>query len=90
MFRVYAHLYWAHFTEPFYHLNLEKQLNSCFSHFVLTACALDMLKPQELEPMQPLIDLWAANGTFPQGSKAYEYANLSAGQRLLQLGGVAP
>ncbi|KAI0854909.1 Mob1/phocein [Xylaria cubensis] len=85
MFRVYAHLYWAHFIDPFYHLNLEKQLNSCFSHFVLTACALDMLKPQELEPMQPLIDLWAANGTFPPGSKAYEYANHRVGERLLQL-----
>lgn len=89
MFRVYAHLYWAHFIEPFYHLNLEKQLNSCFSHFVLTATALDMLRPQELEPMQPLIDLWAANGTFPPESKAYEYANLRAGERLLQLGGVS-
>ncbi|ETS87145.1 hypothetical protein PFICI_00973 [Pestalotiopsis fici W106-1] len=86
MFRVYAHLYWAHFVDPFYHLNLEKQLNSCFSHFVLTACALDMLKPQELEPMQPLIDLWAANGTFPAGSKAYDYANHKAGDRLMQLG----
>ncbi|KAF7548693.1 hypothetical protein G7046_g8584 [Stylonectria norvegica] len=90
MFRVYAHLYWAHFSEPFYHLNLEKQLNSCFSHFVLTATALDMLKPAELEPMQPLIDLWAANGTFPPESKAYEYANLRAGERLLQLAGIAP
>ncbi|KAK1755300.1 maintenance of ploidy protein mob2 [Echria macrotheca] len=89
MFRVYAHLYWAHFVDPFYHLNLEKQLNSCFSHFVLTATALDLLKPQELEPMQPLIDLWAANGTFPPESKAYEYANLKAGTRLLQLGGMA-
>lgn len=89
MFRVYAHLYWAHFIEPFYHLSLEKQLNSCFSHFILTATALDMLKPHELEPMQPLIDLWAANGTFPAESKAYEYANLRAGERLLQLGGVA-
>ncbi|KAG5664051.1 hypothetical protein KAF25_006636 [Fusarium avenaceum] len=85
MFRVYAHLYWAHFSEPFYHLNLEKQLNSCFSHFVLTATALDMLKPAELEPMQPLIDLWAANGTFPPESKAYEYSNIRAGERLLQL-----
>ncbi|KYK57692.1 Mob1/phocein [Drechmeria coniospora] len=88
MFRVYAHLYWAHFTVPFYHLNLEKQLNSCFSHFVLTATALDMLKPQELEPMQPLLDIWAANGTFPPESKAYEYANLRAGERLLELAGV--
>jgi hypothetical protein len=88
MFRVYSHLYWAHFVDPFYHLNLEKQLNSCFSHFVLTATALDLLKPQELEPMQPLIDLWAANGTFPPESKAYEYANLRAGERLLRLAGV--
>lgn len=89
MFRVYAHLYWAHFVEPFYHINLEKQLNSCFSHFVLTATALDMLKPHELEPMQPLIDLWAANGTFPQGSKAHEFANVQVGERLLQISGVA-
>ncbi|KAG6093839.1 hypothetical protein E4U14_000195 [Claviceps sp. LM454 group G7] len=88
MFRVYSHLYWAHFTEPFYHLNLEKQLNSCFSHFLLTATALDMLKPQELEPMQALIDLWAANGTFPPESKAYEYANLSTGERLIQMAAV--
>lgn len=87
MFRVYAHLYWGHFTEPFYHLSLEKHLNSCFSHFVLTATALDMLKPHELEPMQPLIDLWAANGTFPAESKAYEFANLKAGARLMALGG---
>ncbi|KAL1839141.1 hypothetical protein VTJ49DRAFT_1837 [Mycothermus thermophilus] len=89
MFRVYAHLYWAHFVEPFYHLNLEKQLNSCFSHFVLTATALDMLKPQELEPMQALIDLWAANGTFPPESTAYSYANLQVGARLLQMAGMA-
>jgi hypothetical protein len=88
MFRVYAHLYWAHFIEPFYHLNLEKSMNSCFSHFILTATEIDMLKPQELEPMQPLIDLWAANGTFPNKSKAYACANIRAGERLLQLAGV--
>ena len=89
MFRVYAHLYHSHFVEPFYHLNLEKQLNSCFSHFLLTATALDLLRPHELEPMQPLIDLWAANGTFPPESKAYQLANVRAGQRLLQIGGVS-
>ncbi|ROT36870.1 Mob1/phocein [Sodiomyces alkalinus F11] len=89
MFRVYAHLYWAHFTDPFYHLNLEKQLNSCFSHFVLTATALDLLKPTELEPMQPLLDLWAANGTFPPESKAYEYANIKVGEHLLKVAGAS-
>jgi hypothetical protein len=89
MFRVYSHLYWAHFVEPFYHLNLDKHMNSCFSHFVLTATEIDMLKPHELEPMQPLIDLWAANGTFPTESKAYACANLKAGERLLALTQVA-
>lgn len=88
MFRVYAHLYWAHFVDPFYHLNIEKSMNSCFSHFILTATEIDMLKPQELEPMAPLIDLWAANGTFPKTSKAYGMANIKAGERLLQIAGV--
>lgn len=46
-----------------------------------------MLKPQELEPMAPLIDLWAANGTFPKTSKAYAGANVKAGERLLQIAG---
>ena len=91
MFRVYAHLYWNHFVDPFYHLNLEKALNSCFSHFILTATALDMLSPHDIEPMQALIDLWAANGTFPPESKAYGYANLAAGQQLMRVtGGSGP
>jgi hypothetical protein len=89
MFRVYSHLYWAHFIDPFYHLSLEKPMNSCFSHFVLTATEIDMLKPHELEPMQPLIDLWAANGTFPKESKAYACANLKAGERLLAISGAS-
>lgn len=85
IFRVYAHLYWDHFVEPFYHLGLEKQLNSCFSHFVLTATALDMLQPGELEPMQYLIDLWAADGTFPEESKVYTCANLERGKYIMRL-----
>ncbi|POR32688.1 Uncharacterized protein TPAR_07095 [Tolypocladium paradoxum] len=86
IFRVYAHLYWSHFIDPFYHLNLEKQLNSCFSHFILTATTLDMLKHNELEPMQYLIDLWAADGTFPPESRAYKYADLERGKYILSLG----
>ncbi|KAG9246304.1 Mob1/phocein [Calycina marina] len=87
MFRVYAHLYWHHFVEPMYHLNLERSMNSCFSHFILTGLELDMLKPSELEPMQPLVDLWAVNGTFPETSKAYKSANLKAGNYLMAIGG---
>lgn len=83
MFGVYSHLFWAHFVDPFYHLNLDKHLNSCFSHFVLTAAEIGMLTPQEFQPMQSLIDLWAANGTFPPESKAYACADLQAGRRLM-------
>lgn len=85
IFRVYAHLYWGHFVEPFYHFNLEKQLNSCFSHFLLTATTLDMLQPAELEPMQYLIDLWAADGTFPPESRPYSYANVERGRFIQSL-----
>ncbi|KAH8905456.1 Mob1/phocein [Coniochaeta sp. PMI_546] len=87
MFRVYAHLYWSHFEDPMYHLGLEKSMNSCFSHFILTATTLDLLAPADLEPMQALVDLWAANGTFPKESRAYAYANLRVGERLLALAG---
>lgn len=86
MFRIYAHLYWSHFIDPFFHLCLEKQLNSCFSHFLLTAISLDMLERHEVEPMQDLINLWVADGTFPAESKAYVYGDLERGQFLLRLG----
>lgn len=87
MFRVYAHLYWSHFDDMF-NLNLEKAMNSCFSHFILTATTLNLLRRSDMEPMQALIDLWAALGTFPESSKAYELANLSVGQFLVQKSGV--
>ncbi|CAI6089381.1 unnamed protein product, partial [Clonostachys chloroleuca] len=89
MFRVYAHLFWDHFLEPFYHLNLEKSLNSCFSHFILTATTLDLLKLEDIEPMKPLIDLWAADGTFPPESKAYTYADVEQGKELMELSAAA-
>lgn len=87
IFRVYSHLYWSHFVTPLYHLNLEKQLNSCFSHFIMTATTLELLSPKDLEPMQYLIDLWAADGTFPPESKAYACASQERGRYLLSLGG---
>ncbi|RSL95052.1 hypothetical protein CDV31_014066 [Fusarium ambrosium] len=86
IFRVYAHLYWDHFIDPFYHLNLEKHLNSCFSHFILTATALDLLQPSDVGSMQDLINLWAADGTFPPESRAYSFANLERGKYILSLG----
>lgn len=87
MFRVYAHLYHNHFVEPFYHLNLEKQLNSCFSHFAMTAAELGLLKAEDFEPLQGLVDLWAAMGTFPTDSKVYQYADVAKGKQVLDTAG---
>ncbi|KAH8885068.1 Mob1/phocein [Thozetella sp. PMI_491] len=86
MFRVYAHLYWSHYDDLF-SLNLEKAMNSCFSHFILTATTLNLLRRSDMEPMQPLIDLWAALGTFPENSRAYESANVTVGQLLVRKAG---
>lgn len=85
MFRVWAHLYWGHFIDPFWHLGVERSLNSCFSHFVLTATELEMLRPHELEPMQPLIDIWAVDGTLPKESRAYQLANKQLGEKLIAM-----
>jgi hypothetical protein len=37
MFRVYAHIYWNHFVDPFYHLNLDKSVNAGFMYFLTFA-----------------------------------------------------
>lgn len=85
MFRIYAHLYWNHFIDPFYHLDLEKQLNSCFSYFLQTATSFDMLQRHELEPMQDLVNVWAVDGFFPVESKVYKFADLERGHFLRSL-----
>jgi hypothetical protein len=89
MFRVYSHLYWSHF-EDLYALNLEKAMNSCFSHFILTATTLNLLQSNDLAPMQALVDIWASLGTFPPGTKAFECANLRVGRHLVQKSGFDP
>ncbi|KAI9819972.1 MAG: hypothetical protein M1827_006542 [Pycnora praestabilis] len=61
MFRCYAHLYWGHWIDPFYHLGRTQHLNSCFMHFITVAKLFDLLSEKDMEPMQPLIDIWIAN-----------------------------
>ncbi|KAI9827487.1 MAG: hypothetical protein M1832_004837 [Thelocarpon impressellum] len=83
MFRVWAHLYWAHFEHPFFHLDLERHFNSSFVHFVVVGTEFDLLSPKDLEPMQPLLDKWVGLKIFPSDSKivaqAAAAANANAG-----------
>lgn len=71
IFRIYAHLYHSHWIDPFWHLSGQSNgqgwtdLNSCFVHFCTVAKLYGLLGDRDAEPMQPLIDIWIANGSIP-------------------------
>lgn len=71
IFRVYAHLYHSHWVDPFWHLSGKNNaegwtdLNSCFVHFCSVAKLYGLLSDEDAKPMQPLIDIWIANGSIP-------------------------
>lgn len=71
IFRIYAHLYHSHWVDPFWHLSSGSNsqgwtdLNSCFVHFCTVAKLYGLLSDKDAEPMQPLIEIWTANGSIP-------------------------
>ncbi|OJJ49554.1 hypothetical protein ASPZODRAFT_149077 [Penicilliopsis zonata CBS 506.65] len=65
MFRCYAHLYHAHWLNPFWHINKHDILNMCFVHFVTVAKYYKLVSDKEMEPMQPLIDLFIKQQRIP-------------------------
>ncbi|KAL8917254.1 MAG: hypothetical protein Q9172_005929 [Xanthocarpia lactea] len=67
MFRIYAHLYHAHFLNPFWHIHSPNymDLNSSFCYFVGVGKLFGLIGDRDLEPMQDLIDIWTSNGSIP-------------------------
>ena len=65
MFRLYAHLYHSHWENPFWHIGAHRDLNSTFVHYITVAMLFGLLEKKDMEPMQPLIDIWIANGSIP-------------------------
>jgi len=65
MFRCYAHLYHAHWLNPFWHTNKHDILNMAFVHFVTVAKYYKLVSDKEMEPMQPLIDLFIKQQRIP-------------------------
>jgi len=55
LFRVYAHMYVEHFG-ALQRMGAEPHLNTCFRHFILYVREFDLIEPQELAPLQTLID----------------------------------
>lgn len=65
MFRCYGHLYHGHWENPFYHVNKHEILNMCFVHFVTVAKYYRLVADKEMEPMQPLIDIFVKLEKIP-------------------------
>jgi hypothetical protein len=65
MMRCYAHIYHGHWLEPFWNVNAYKELNTCFIHFINVGRLFNLIGDKEIEPMQPLIDLWTEKGLLP-------------------------
>lgn len=65
MMRCYAHIYHGHWLDPFWHAGAYKELNTCFVHFVNVGKLFNLITDKEIEPMQPLVDLWLGKGLLP-------------------------
>ncbi|KAL1956981.1 hypothetical protein VTO42DRAFT_6470 [Malbranchea cinnamomea] len=75
MFRCYAHLYHAHWEDPFYHLNKHEILNMCFVHFVTVAKYYRLVADKDMEPLQPLIDIYVRLEKIPPEALAGHWAS---------------
>lgn len=78
MFRCYAHLYHGHWLDPFWHINRHEMLNMCFVHFVTVAKYYKLVADKEMEPMQPLIDLYMKQEKIPPEAIAGHWASQEA------------
>ncbi|KAI5966493.1 MOB2 [Candida pseudojiufengensis] len=61
MFRIFAFIYFNQF-DKIIHLNLEAHFNSFFAHFISFIKEFNLLDKKELDPLQPLIDSFEAQG----------------------------
>ena len=55
LFRVYAHIYHAH-MERVVELTFEAHLNSCYKHFLYFVLEFELIRAEELKPLQALND----------------------------------
>ena len=65
MMRCYCHIFYAHWVDPFWHLNATKELNTCFIHFVNVGKLFGILDDKDMEPLRPLVEIWVDKGLLP-------------------------
>jgi hypothetical protein len=78
MMRCYAHIYHGHWLDPFWHGGAYKELNTCFVHFINVGKLFNLITDKEIEPMQPLVDIWLAKGLLPPPPQATQAPRESA------------
>lgn len=76
MFRCYAHIYHSHWI-VFWDNNIYRELNTHFLHFVNVGLIFGLLNARDIEPMLPLIEIWAHRGDLP----SWEAATAAAEER---------
>jgi hypothetical protein len=84
MMRCYAHIYHGHWLDPFWNVGAYKELNTCFIHFINVGKLFGLLGDKEIEPMQPLVDLWLAKGLLsppPQQQTQKENTPMASSQQ---------
>ena len=75
LFRIFAHIYHAHFSEIL-HLSLEAHFNSLFAHYIAFGREYDLLDAQDTRELRMrgggvmwLTDRWAEMGILEGGEK---------------------
>ena len=89
MFRVYAHIMYCHF-ERIVELTFEAHLNSCFKHFAYFVLEFELVKPEELKPLKPLMDRFEQEDTAKFGRWLNRGASLAAARSAAANSGAAP
>lgn len=79
MMRCYAHIYHGHWLEPFWNVSAYKELNTCFIHFINVGRLFGLIGDKEIEPMQPLVDLWTEKGLLTAAVKTEQVPPRSSG-----------
>jgi hypothetical protein len=79
MMRCYAHIYHGHWLDPFWNVQAYKELNTCFIHFINVGKLFNLLGDKEIEPMQPLVDVWFSKGLLPPPTQQPPKENVTGG-----------
>ena len=51
---------------------MHRELNTCFVHFMNVGRLYGLLNEKDIEPMAPLVELWAKQGVLPKITEKYE------------------